>query len=176
MLSLLMLTLNICSSSRTTSSLVHFSFVILTTFRTVPTSETNVPHVKPSDMFQQVCPTLFPALQIKLIHEGCCFPTTSIPTAPTAESSLHAVHLWFHCMAEPTQSQAAPGRDGPALLLHKHTNTDQHVHAASYKFLHISLSQNWGPSDPKENWLRGLNWQKIISSFLQNSFVSNVDP
>lgn len=89
-------------------------------------------------------------------------------TSCCLQSSLHAGHLWFYCMAEPTQPQAAPGRDGPALLPHKHTNTDGHVHAASYKFLHISLSQNWGPTDPKERQLRGLNWQKITSSFLQN--------
>lgn len=89
MLWLLMLTLNICSSSRTTSSLVHFSFVILTTFRTVPTSETNVPHVKPTGMSQYAWAIPFPALKIKPIHQGCCFPTTSIPSAsPAARRAL----------------------------------------------------------------------------------------
>lgn len=173
-----MLTLNICSSSRTTSSLVHFSFVILTTFRTVPTSETNVPHVNKTHEYvsismghsipctvDEVNP--WGKLLSKLIYHHCIHCCL--------QSSLYTVHLWFHWMAEPTQPQGCSWH-GPTLLLHKHTNTHKHVHTASYEFLHIFLSQNWGPSDPKENQLKGLYWQKIISSFLQNSFASTIAP
>lgn len=121
-----MLTLNICSSSRTTSSLVHFSFVMLTTFRTVPMSETNIPHVNKTHRYVSIwighsisCPVdkanpwgmlLSNHIYPHCIH--CCL-----------QSSLHTVHLWFHWMAEPTQSQAAPGM----VQLSCYTNTQTHT-------------------------------------------------
>lgn len=80
------------------------------------------------------------------------------------QSSPHTEHLWFYCMAEPTQAQAAPGRDGPALLLHKHTNTS--MLQVSAHFPEPELGPIWPRREPAQGTKLAENYFLFFIEFI----------